>query len=89
MKKVVLLACVIVVSGFASSCSFKLSDLNREIERYNKECTNLNFAEQHSFNIKRKCQELEEKVRKAEYELNKCREERNDDIARKFNSIYR
>lgn len=87
MKKVVLLACVIVVSGFASWCSFKLSDLNREIERYNKECTNLNFAEQHNLFIKRKCQELEEKVRKAEYELNKCREERNDNIAREF--LYR
>lgn len=88
MKKVVLLACVMVVSGFASSCSFKLSNLNQEIERYNKECTNLNYPG-YILNIKRKCQELEKRVRKAEYELNKCREERNDDIARKFNSIYR
>lgn len=84
MKKVILLACVMVVSGFASDCSYDLKRLNQAIERYNKECTGDRPVSYYM--IKSKCEGYKDEVREAEYKLQYCREKRNDDIARKFNS---
>lgn len=81
MKKVVLLACVMVVSGFASNCSSILSYLQRDIDDYNKKCVQ---AKNFYGGTKSMCERLEEQIREQENRLNQCRERRNDDIARKF-----
>lgn len=77
MKKVVLLACVIVVSGFGY-CSSILSSLQKDIDRYNERCVQAKKLTESM------CKRLEKRIREQENELNQCREQRNDDIAREF-----
>lgn len=88
MKKVVLLVCVMAVSGFASYCSMYVSSLNRMIEDYNRCVNRLNNLAPYlrTPDTDRRCEELKERIRQKEYQLNLCREQRNDDIAREFRS---
>lgn len=92
MKKVVLLACVMVVSGFASSCSSIVTRLNGAIEVYNNSCTNkrYDFSTMGKPRISEfQCKEQEELIQRLRNELDYCREKRDDDIVNRFNSIYR
>ena len=89
MKKIVLIMCLVAVSGFASYCSSDLTSLNNAIEKYNRDCTGSGFNvrlnnQKSSATGKSKCDELKEKIDKYRYELELCRERRNDDIANKF-----
>lgn len=84
-----------VVSGFASYYSIYLSTLQADIEAYNRGCTNLSNQQPGLLEIdeyKHKqshCANLAARIRKQQYQLNRCREMRNDDIANKFNRLYR
>ena len=81
MKKLILIMCLVAVSGFASYCSSELHWLNQKIKEYNRDCANKRLYGDYE---KSKCDRLKEQIDEYRYKLEYCRERRNDDIANKF-----
>lgn len=84
MKKVVLILCVVAVSGFASSCAKTVSVLNSYIKDYNERCTgDLDFlAVSH-------CKQTKDAIDRLRGEIEYCREKRNDEIMKQNEDIVR